>query len=124
MFLRILLFLIPISCFSQTQFRFDHFSIKNGLSENTVNCILKDKEGYYWLGTQDGLNQYDGYSVKIFRHDRNDNSSISDNFILSLLEDNTGNLWIGTRNGLNFYECMYNYLTELFEFALHNEYYP
>jgi signal transduction histidine kinase/ligand-binding sensor domain-containing protein len=104
MIYKLILFLIPILSFGQSQFRFDHFSIKNGLSQNTVNCILKDKEGYYWFGTQDGLNRYDGYTMSIFRHDKSDSTSISDNFILSLLEDDFGNLWIGTRNGLNFFE--------------------
>ncbi len=104
MHLRIFLLLFPFICFGQSQFRFENFSIKNGLSQNTVNSILKDIEGFYWFGTQDGLNKYDGYSVKVFRHERSDSNSISDNFILNIIEDNHGNLWIGTRNGLNFFE--------------------
>jgi signal transduction histidine kinase/sugar lactone lactonase YvrE len=82
----------------------DHFGIKDGLSQNTVNCVLRDREGYYWFGTQDGLNRYDGYSVKVFRNDREDSNSVSDNFILQIVEDKWGNLWIGTRNGLNHYD--------------------
>lgn len=102
MLLRILILLLPLGAFSKNQFLFDRFTIREGLSQNTVHCILKDSEGYYWFGTQDGLNKYDGYSVKIFRQDRNDSSTISDNFILCLIEDSHGNIWTGTRNGLNF----------------------
>lgn len=86
------------------QYRFSHFTIKDGLSQNTVNCILQDLEGYYWFGTQDGLNRFDGYTVKVYRNDRADTGSISDNFIMSLAEDGKGNLWIGTRNGINFFD--------------------
>ncbi|OFX61396.1 MAG: hypothetical protein A2046_04660 [Bacteroidetes bacterium GWA2_30_7] len=105
MILRIIIFfLIPVSCFCQSQFRFELFSIKDGLSQNTVNCTLKDSEGNYWFGTQDGLNKYDGSSVKIYRYNKNDSTTISDNFILCILEDKYSNLWIGTRNGFNFFD--------------------
>jgi ligand-binding sensor domain-containing protein len=90
--------------FGQGQYRFQHFTIKDGLSQNTVNCVLRDKQGLYWIGTQDGLNLYDGYSVKIFRHDLKDTNTISDNFILSLAQDQYGNIWVGTRNGFNLFD--------------------
>lgn len=95
------------------QYRMDHFGLSNGLSQNTVNCILRDNEGYYWFGTQDGLNRYDGYSIKTFRNDRSDTNSISDNFILNIIEDDWGNLWIGTRNGLNHYNKTANIFTRV-----------
>ncbi len=95
------------------QYRMDHFGIKDGLSQNTVNCILKDSEGYYWFGTQDGLNRYDGYTVKVFRNERGDSASLSDNFVLSIAEDDWGNLWVGTRNGLNHYNKKTNVFTRV-----------
>ena len=104
MILRLIILLFPIFCFGQSQFRFEKFSIKDGLSQNTVNCTFKDREGNYWFGTQDGLNKFDGNSVKIYRHDKDDSTTISDNFILNILEDKNGNLWIGTRNGFNFFD--------------------
>lgn len=94
----------PGLLYAQHQFRFDHFSIKDGLSQNTVQCALQDSEGYYWFGTQDGLNRYDGYTVKVYRHDREDTNTLSDNFILTLLEGEDGNIWVGTRNGFNCLE--------------------
>ena len=87
----------------RSQFHFDHISIKNGLSQNSVHAIFKDSYGFYWFGTQDGLNQYDGYQIKTFKRSEEDSLTLSDNFILCIAEDAAGNLWIGTRNGLNFY---------------------
>jgi signal transduction histidine kinase len=102
--LPVLFFITCIVCGSQAQFRFSHFTIRNGLSQNTVNCVLHDRQGFYWFGTQDGLNRYDGYTTRVFRHDKNDSSTVSDNFILAISEDARGNLWVSTRNGFNFFD--------------------
>lgn len=74
-----------------------------GLSQSVVTSLAKDKEGFIWIGTEDGLNQFDGIEFKIFRFDPNDSLSLPDNFISVLKTDNAGNLWIGTANGLSFY---------------------
>jgi len=71
------------------------------LSNGSVQCILQDSEGYIWIGTQDGLNKFDGYTFTVFRFKEDDTLTLSDSFILSLTEDALGNLWVGTRNGLN-----------------------
>ncbi|MEO8404187.1 MAG: two-component regulator propeller domain-containing protein, partial [Chitinophagaceae bacterium] len=76
---------------------------ENGLSDNHVQCVLKDKEGFVWIGTSDGLNLMDGSAIKIFKHINNDSNSLIDNNILSLTEDKDGNIWIGTYNGLSCY---------------------
>ncbi len=81
----------------------EHFSINNGLSQGTVNCLLLDSQGFLWIGTMDGLNKYDGYQFKIYRHDPIDSSSISSNFIYSIDEDDNGIIWIATQYGLNKY---------------------
>ncbi|MBE9583093.1 response regulator [Mucilaginibacter sp. JRF] len=85
----------------QRQLHFEHLGLKDGLSELTVNCILQDRQGFMWLGSQDGLNRYDGYSFKVFRNNGNDKASISNNFITNLIEDADGDLWITTLGGLN-----------------------
>jgi len=85
----------------QGQYRFTHFDSNKGLSNGSVQCIFQDSEGYIWIGTQDGLNRFDGYNFTVFRHKDDDTLSLSDSFILSITEDTLGNLWIGTRNGLN-----------------------
>ena len=80
-------------------------TVENGLSNNKVNTVIQDQTGFIWFGTDDGLNRYDGYSFKIFRHDPEDSNSISDNCIWSLTEDKKGNIWIGTKAGvLNKYD--------------------
>lgn len=79
---------------------FKHLSIKDGLSQTTVRCIMQDKDGYLWFGTYDGLNKYDGYTFKIFRNDPLDSTSIPYHNIQVLCVDHAGSMWIGTRFGL------------------------
>jgi len=79
--------------------RFDRISIEQGLSQNTVICMLQDRKGFIWIGTQDGLNKYDGYSFTTYKNDRFDPGSLSDNSIRSLCVDGSGILWIGTDGG-------------------------
>jgi PAS domain S-box-containing protein len=77
---------------------------ENGLSNSTVSCIIKDKLGFIWFGTWNGLNRFDGYEMTVFQPDAKDSSSISNSNINSFYEDNEGLLWIGTDNGLNSYD--------------------
>ena len=72
---------------------------QQGLSQVSVIDILQSRDGYIWIATQDGLNRYDGYEFKVFRHDNKDPNSISDNYIWSLVEDEHGHIWVGTRGG-------------------------
>ena len=86
------------------QLLFDHLTIEEGLSHNSVYSILQDHLGYIWIGTQNGLNRYDGYELKIYR--TNEMDSLSNSFkgkhIASLFEDSQQNLWVGTRkDGIN-----------------------
>ena len=71
---------------------------ENGLSDNHVQCVLKDSKGFVWIGTADGLNRMDGSTIKIFKHKDNDSTSLSYDNIFSLAEDTTGNIWIATGN--------------------------
>ena len=84
-------------------FRLDHISIEQGLSESSVNCIAQDSSGFLWFGTQDGLNRYDGYDFVVYKPIPDDSTSISDNFINCIYIDKSGTMWIGTNNGLNKY---------------------
>ena len=79
--------------------RFKRISIEDGLSQSSVTCILQDRKGFMWFGTQDGLNRYDGYEFWIYIHNPDDLSSISDNYIWCIYEDRSGVLWIGTYGG-------------------------
>ena len=79
---------------------FRHYQVENGLSNNAVICTIQDKNGFLWFGTKDGLNRFDGYSFKVYRHDPDQSGSIGSNFIHCLFEDKEGTLWVGTENGL------------------------
>ncbi len=90
--------------FSQTQsVKFKRLTINDGLSQSTINCILQDFNGYIWIGTQDGLNKYDGYNVTQYKHLLNNENSLSNSYITALFEDKKGGIWIGTQEGgLNY----------------------
>ena len=79
--------------------KFKHLSVEAGLSHSTVNCILQDRKGFMWFGTDDGLNKYDGYSFTTYKHNPDDPFSISHNRIWFLFEDSSETLWIGTYGG-------------------------
>ncbi len=89
---------------NSTNLIFSQITEENGLSDNHVNCVLKDKQGLVWIGTEDGLNVIDGSSIKVFKHKDTDSSSISNNFINAIKEDDEGNIWIATLLGLNCYD--------------------
>jgi len=71
----------------------------NGLSQSTVNCIVQDEDGFLWIGTQDGLNLFDGYNFTYFFNQPGDSSSLSDNYITSLYAAPDGFIWVGTMSG-------------------------
>jgi signal transduction histidine kinase/ligand-binding sensor domain-containing protein/CheY-like chemotaxis protein/AraC-like DNA-binding protein len=93
------------------QYQFLRLDISNGLSHNQVNCIYKDKKGFMWFGTMSGLNKYDGYSFKVYKHDSQNPYSLSDDCIVNISEGPDQKLWVDTRNGYN----IYNPITEHFE---------
>ena len=85
--------------------RFEHIGLAEGLSQSVIHAILQDHYGFLWIGTEDGLNRYDGYEFKIYRPDPENPNSINDRWITALVEDEQGNIWIGTRlGGLNRYD--------------------
>lgn len=79
---------------------FDHITTKDGLSNNSVNAILKDSQGFLWVGTSDGLNRYDGRNFISFYHSIYNASSLPHNDVYCLFEDDNGYIWTGTFNGL------------------------
>ena len=79
---------------SQANIKFNHLTVEDGLSQSSITCILQDRQGFMWFGTQDGLNRYDGYTFKIFKNDATDSTSLSDNFIFSIIEDQSGSNYL------------------------------
>jgi ligand-binding sensor domain-containing protein/DNA-binding CsgD family transcriptional regulator len=109
-FFLLFLFLFPATILlgqapeSGEQWYFEQLTIDDRLSHNTVYCLLRDRQGYLWIGTQDGLNQYDGYDFLVYRSPQlsQPDQGFVGRTISSLLEDQAGNLWVGTRNfGVN-----------------------
>lgn len=96
-------------------FTFRHYEIKHGLSSNTVYGIIQDKEGYIWIGTDDGLNRFDGREFKVFRTGVREPGSLLGNHIYSLFQDRDGWIWVGTDRGL----CWYDPTNDRFEPFIH-----
>lgn len=110
------LFALLLLSFSRTfsqalrqNIKFSNISIRDGLSQSSPNCIFQDSRGFIWIGTDDGLNRYDGFVFNIYRPVQNDPGSISNSRILAIAEDKSDNLWIGTNGGgLNKYNRQTN----------------
>ncbi len=79
--------------------RFDRLSVEDGLSHSSVWDVHQDSRGFLWFGTQEGLNRYDGYGFKVYKHSPDDPGAHSDCAVLAIHEDRTGDLWIGPRGG-------------------------
>jgi signal transduction histidine kinase/ligand-binding sensor domain-containing protein len=91
--------------FSQkNQYTFKHLSTADGLSNANVNAILQDETGFMWFATNEGLNRYDGYEFRVYKHIPEDSLSLSGNRIENIYLDSDGKLWVCTANGL----CLYN----------------
>ena len=97
---------------------FINLTSTQGLSQNTVNCMLQDRQGFLWFGTANGLNRYDGYQFKVYQNELNNENSLSDNYVVALHEDRNGHIWVGTfGGGLN----KFNPITEEFVRYQHRE---
>jgi signal transduction histidine kinase/ligand-binding sensor domain-containing protein len=85
--------------------RFRNYSTGDGLSQATAMAMAQDGAGFLWVGTQDGLNRFDGYGFKVYKHVRSQPGTLSDNAITALAADKDGSLWIGTQaGGLDHYD--------------------
>lgn len=83
---------------------FNHLTIRDGLSQSTVNAIFQDKSGFLWIGTVDGLNRYDGYTFTKYLTSRSKANSLLYPQITSITEDHLGHLWVGTSEGVTILE--------------------
>ncbi len=86
------------------RYPFQVYSTNIGLSQSSIYHILKDKDGYIWIGTGDGLNQLTPTSVNVFKRDFRDSTGLYSNEIRGLIEGPNGNIWIGTDLGLNTFD--------------------
>ena len=106
------IFIFPFFGSAQYHFSFSHYTSDNGLSQNSITAIVKDKQGYIWFGTRDGLNRFDGYSFKNYSSKLENKLSILSNRILEIKEDKWGFIWIKTYDDIVY---RLNTATEIFE---------
>lgn len=131
MFVKLIAFLFFVLIFlaeilAQESIVFNHLTVNNGLSQNSVTCIFQDQKGFMWFGTQDGLNRFDGYKFKVFKNIPSDSTSLIENFIFSIFENSLGELFIETQskrihkyNPLNeSFSLIEDKLTDLSEYRL------
>lgn len=119
---RILIFLIFLICspaqsqtaggfsvskFGQEKYNIGYLGIKNGLANNAVTTVYKDKRGLMWFGTYDGISRYDGYNFLNFRNEPNDVNSLINNRIVTICEIKN-EIWIGTKGGISVYDYLSN----------------
>src|SRR3978361_447648 len=83
-FLGALLLLSTLPNAQERSVKFSSLTINNGLSQSDVKCILKDRYGFMWFSTDDGLNRYDGYNFIIYRHDATNIHSLPTNNISAI----------------------------------------
>jgi len=101
--IRLLVFFISLGLSPQTTERlscYKQLGINEGLSQSTVEAVVRDKKGLLWIGTLGGLNLYDDSEILSFHHDPKDLNSLPSDEIYTLQEDEKGNIWIGTNKGL------------------------
>ena len=82
-----------------TTYKFDYYDISNGLSQNQANVIFQTENGYVYVGSQGGLDRFDGYNFKYYSHNPSDSTSIPFGWVNSINEDTQKNLWVGTARG-------------------------
>jgi len=112
-------FTIPVMAFllmqqflfaQKSDYQFSHLDITNGLSNNQINCLYKDANGFMWFGTTTGLNRYDGYNFKVFKHEAGNSNSLIENNVSRIDEGPDNSMWIYTHSNIS----VYNSNTEAF----------
>lgn len=104
----ILISLLFISCLSDSYgqkkyLKFNYLTVSDGLSSNRIRCVYRDSKDFLWIGTDVGLDRYDSYQVKKYRHIDKIPGTISSDILTCIFEDRQKNLWFGTYDGLNLY---------------------
>lgn len=100
----LLLLLLSIFTSPVLAIYFKKYQVEDGLSHNTVWCVFQDSYGFVWLGTNDGLNCFDGRKFTIYRNDIQNAFSLGNNSVQTLFEDENKNIWIGTSSGIFIYD--------------------
>lgn len=81
------------------EMRFKKYNIENGLVQEIIRGVIQDNQGFIWIATEEGLNRFDGFEFKQFRHDTNNPNSISSDVITDMVIDANGFIWVSTLGG-------------------------
>ncbi len=104
----------------QNQLNFKKINVKDGLSQASVNCFYEDIHGFMWIGTDDGLNRYDGSKFTVFKADAGSTSGLSSSQIWAIEGDPAGNIWIATAEGLNYLNIQSNEIVHYVDSGINN----
>lgn len=99
--LKILTFihLHPLGSEITHHYKFEKVLFPEDLPQSSVFSIIQNRQGFMWFGTHGGLVKYDGYDIRVFTHDPDDQNSIGNNAVNVIFEDRNGNIWLGLRGG-------------------------
>lgn len=104
LFIVLIFFLFIKSKATDLVFNFQPVKLKDSqLSSKRVMALLQDSKGFIWMGTEAGVNLFDGYTYKIFKHDAKDSSSLSGDYVKTIIEDKNHNILFVTNNGVDIY---------------------
>ncbi len=96
---RIISYTLFLSIMLAGQIEFERYTIDDGLSQNTIQKVFQDSRGYIWLGTQGGLDRFNGYEFVHYESASSDSTTIPSGYVWSIEEDNNGVIWLGTQRG-------------------------
>jgi signal transduction histidine kinase/ligand-binding sensor domain-containing protein len=86
----------PVKVIEGNNISFKRLPTTRGLSQTRVSSILQDNRGFLWFGTQYGLDRYDGYEFKVFKHEVGKTNGLSGVYIHALMKDHDGNIWVAS----------------------------
>jgi signal transduction histidine kinase/ligand-binding sensor domain-containing protein/CheY-like chemotaxis protein len=78
---------------------FRHLTVDEGLAQNSVMATLQDSRGFLWIATQNGLDRYDGFTLRHFTHQRGAANGLPSNYVWAIAEDRAGDLWLAVKDG-------------------------
>ncbi|RED47786.1 hybrid sensor histidine kinase/response regulator transcription factor [Seonamhaeicola aphaedonensis] len=108
------LVLLHLGQAQHTDYNFSHITDADGLSQNSIMAVHQDNLGQIWIGTKDGLNKYNGTEFTVYRHEKDNPTSISNNGIEYIEQDSSGFIWVGTAFGLNKFDPKKNIFKSYF----------
>ena len=97
------LFLLSFYSFLFSNHSFQNLTVRYGPSDDQCTSLSEDGHGFIWVGTNEGLNRYDGYSPRIYRSNPFDSTALSGNRIFGTYTDNNGDLWVSTEKSIDKY---------------------